>query len=87
LTTNRTTEPTAVGPKAETAFTLIFHELATNAVKYGALSDVDGELNVECHVDATRWLLRGAKPILTWMRTILTTTAQTQQDLARRGLS
>jgi two-component sensor histidine kinase len=28
------TEPTAVTPQAATAFALIFHELATNAVKY-----------------------------------------------------
>ncbi len=44
-------DPTAVGPKAATAFALIFHELATNAVKYGALSDPDGTLNVDWHVD------------------------------------
>jgi hypothetical protein len=48
---------------------------------------IDGELNVEWHVDATRWLLRGEKPILTWMRAVSTKTAQTQPDLARRGLS
>ena len=35
------------GPSAITPIALIFHELATNAVKYGALSDCAGSLHIE----------------------------------------
>jgi PAS domain S-box-containing protein len=39
-----------LGPNATTSLALVFHELATNAAKYGALADADGELRVswEC---------------------------------------
>lgn len=37
----------AVDPSAITSLALIFHELATNAVKYGALNDGDGALRIE----------------------------------------
>ena len=33
-----------IGPNAATALTLVLHELATNAAKYGALSADDGRL-------------------------------------------
>jgi PAS domain S-box-containing protein len=36
-----------VDPSAMTAIALIFHELATNAVKYGALKDGDGRLRID----------------------------------------
>lgn len=36
----------SVSAKAATAFALIFHELSTNAMKYGALSDTTGRLAV-----------------------------------------
>lgn len=36
-----------VGARASTSFALLLHELATNAVKYGALSNVDGRLVVD----------------------------------------
>lgn len=39
-----------VGPRAATPLALIFHELATNAAKYGALSERDGK--VEISIDA-----------------------------------
>ncbi len=39
-----------VSPSAATAFSLIFHELATNAIKYGALSDATGQLSVSHQV-------------------------------------
>lgn len=44
-----TDEEIVVGPKAATAFALIFHELATNATKYGAFSDPGGALAVAWH--------------------------------------
>ena len=37
-----------VGPKSATALALVFHEIATNAVKYGALSTPDGHIKVTC---------------------------------------
>jgi len=37
-----------VGPKAATALALVFHETATNAVKYGALSAPNGRITVTC---------------------------------------
>nr|WP_314074105.1 PAS domain-containing protein [uncultured Roseococcus sp.] len=49
-----------VDSTALTPIALIFHELATNAVKYGALSDGEGRLRIELsHVDdrcRIRWL-------------------------------
>lgn len=38
--------PAPIGPKAATALTLILHELATNAAKYGSLSVAEGHLRV-----------------------------------------
>ncbi|MGO4816189.1 HWE histidine kinase domain-containing protein, partial [Cupriavidus sp. 2MCAB6] len=43
-------EDAAVGPSAATALALIFHELATNAVKYGALSSESGSVSVSTEV-------------------------------------
>jgi len=40
-----------LGPQASTSFALIFHELATNAAKYGAFRDTKGRLNVRWSVD------------------------------------
>jgi len=37
-----------VGPKAASALALIFHETATNAVKYGALSTPNGRVEITC---------------------------------------
>ncbi|WP_082092520.1 PAS domain-containing protein [Devosia epidermidihirudinis] len=49
-----------VAPSAVTAVALVFHELATNAVKYGALKDGQGDLRIElCNTGeryAIRWL-------------------------------
>jgi PAS domain S-box-containing protein len=42
----------AVGPKAVTSLALSVHELATNAVKYGALSSPDGRVSITCRCDA-----------------------------------
>ncbi|ALR20974.1 sensor histidine kinase [Sphingobium baderi] len=40
-----------VGQHAMTSLALLFHELATNAVKYGGLSNPDGTLSVEVAAD------------------------------------
>jgi PAS domain S-box-containing protein len=48
-----------VGPQAATAMTLVLHELATNAVKYGALGEGGGEL-------AVAWRRDGEDVVLTW---------------------
>lgn len=41
----------SVGEKTAAALALIIHELATNSAKYGALSAVDGYIDLECHHD------------------------------------
>ena len=48
-----------VGPHAAMSIALALHELATNAVKYGALSDSSGTVNV-------RWALEGNEFELIW---------------------
>lgn len=55
-----TTEGPAVhvGPTAATSLALIMHELATNAVKYGALSVPQGRLNVSWRTDGDGLLLK-----------------------------
>jgi PAS domain S-box-containing protein len=52
-------EALKVGPNATTALTLVLHELATNALKYGALSTEAGRL-------AIAWRLDGGSLVLTW---------------------
>jgi two-component sensor histidine kinase len=41
-------DPLTVSPDAALSLSLIFHELATNAAKYGALAKPNGRLVVEC---------------------------------------
>jgi PAS domain S-box-containing protein len=57
----------AIGAAAATAFALAIHELATNAVKYGALSTPHGNVEIACRaVGETfelRWRERGGPPI------------------------
>lgn len=59
--------PISVGAKSATSLTLILHELATNASKYGALTRTDGALNVICWHDGKRmflvWQERGGPAI------------------------
>lgn len=43
--------PVALEPKAAQQLALIFHELATNAVKYGALSVSDGKVSVRFAIE------------------------------------
>ncbi|MGL3608596.1 sensor histidine kinase [Rhizobium sp. G187] len=49
-----------VGPKASASLALIFHELATNASKYGAFREPDGRLDV-------RWAEDGAELRVSWV--------------------
>ena len=48
-----------VGPQAATAVTLLLHELATNAVKYGALGPSGGVVSLA-------WRHEGADVVITW---------------------
>ena len=55
-------------PRAAQDFTLIIHELATNALKYGALSDPHGQVMVSCSRPARGicqfiWQERGGPPV------------------------
>lgn len=60
-----------LGPKAALALTLILHELTTNAVKYGALSNDAGCVSLMWHVDEIegvkqfrlRWQESGGPPV------------------------
>jgi two-component sensor histidine kinase len=65
--------PVALGPRAAVSFSLIVHELLTNALKYGALSNDAGEVlltwniengEVEDHL-VVRWQESGGPPVVT----------------------
>ena len=45
--------PIALSPNAALALSMVFHELATNALKYGALSTSEGTVAVVWHADPT----------------------------------
>ena len=57
----------SVGESATTILALIVHELATNSLKYGALSVATGTLDVSCsaHNEAVTlvWTERGGPPV------------------------
>jgi two-component sensor histidine kinase len=57
----------AIAPRQAQALMLAFHELATNATKYGALSVPEGVVEVRAHVEESRarveWIERGGPPI------------------------
>ncbi len=61
----------AVGPKPALALALILHELGTNAVKYGALSNQDGRVDITWRLDEIegemhfrlRWQETGGPPV------------------------
>ena len=50
--------PCALGPTAAQAFSMVLHELATNALKHGALSIVRGRLTLSWASDVDRSVLR-----------------------------
>jgi|LNFM01.1.fsa_nt_gb two-component sensor histidine kinase len=65
--------PVALGPRAAVSFSLIVHELLTNAFKYGALSNDEGEISLTWSIatdDAedllvVRWQESGGPPVTT----------------------
>ena len=56
-----------VGETAATTLALVIHELATNSIKYGALSTAEGTLDVSCAADnggaVLVWTERGGPPV------------------------
>jgi two-component sensor histidine kinase len=56
-----------VGEGSITTLALVVHELATNAVKYGALSRATGTLDISCTTDASHvvvvWTEKGGPPV------------------------
>ena len=48
-----------IGPRATLSLSLLLHELATNALKYGALSHPSGHVNIE-------WKLTGDNLVFVW---------------------
>jgi two-component sensor histidine kinase len=62
--------PTPLAPNAAVSLTMIFHELATNASKYGALSVETGQISVSWRLDGQArlvitWRERGGPPAQT----------------------
>jgi two-component sensor histidine kinase len=56
-----------VGEQAATTLALVVHELATNSLKYGALSSLSGALDISCAPHDTEvvvvWTERGGPPV------------------------
>lgn len=52
-----------MGPSSATSLALIFHELATNAAKYGALASAEGSLSVT-------WRIEGGELAIVWQETV-----------------
>jgi two-component sensor histidine kinase len=59
-------ENTRVPPKVALALGIAFHELATNAVKYGAFSNESGSVHIACTTEPTP---EGARLVLRWQET------------------
>jgi two-component sensor histidine kinase/CheY-like chemotaxis protein len=65
-------EPVKLSPKAALALTLMLHELATNATKYGALTTEDGQVDLHWTITAQEpavldltWSEHGGPPVTT----------------------
>ncbi|MEG3162665.1 HWE histidine kinase domain-containing protein [Sphingomonas sp. LB2R24] len=60
-------ERTGVGETAATGIALVIHELATNSMKYGSLSDATGTLDISSTSEPEQiiltWLERGGPPV------------------------
>jgi two-component sensor histidine kinase/CheY-like chemotaxis protein len=60
--------PILLDPAATQSLTLVFHELATNAAKYGSLSTPEGRLTVKFELHpgtlVLHWLEQGGPPVL-----------------------
>ncbi|WP_260597174.1 sensor histidine kinase [Sphingomonas endolithica] len=60
-------ERTGVGETAATGLALVIHELATNSMKYGSLSDATGTLDITSTSEPDQiiltWLERGGPPV------------------------
>ncbi len=69
--------PVALSPAVTVTISMMLHELCTNAVKYGALSNDTGRVSISWTVDARRdeldlrlqWLEYGGPPVATPTRT------------------
>ena len=58
--------PVWLPPRAALAFAMVLHELGTNAVKYGALSNQDGQIDIRWRVDGRlrlTWSESGGPPV------------------------
>jgi two-component sensor histidine kinase len=57
----------AVGERAATTLAMVLHELATNSMKYGALSCAEGTLDVSCETPGAKvavvWTEQGGPPV------------------------
>ncbi len=76
----------SVGESAATTLALVVHELATNALKYGALAAADGLVDLSCKVSGERvvvvWTERGGPTVVP-----PTTTGGFGRKLAARSMS
>lgn len=53
-----------LGPRAALAMALVIHELGTNAFKYGALSNDDGVVEIDWHIESEPEALEGEEEVL-----------------------
>ena len=62
-----------IAPKAAVSFAMAFHELGTNAAKYGALANEQGRITIDWHIAASEtgsrlmldWREEGGPPVIT----------------------